>query len=118
MFRKALQGTHARFTAVVMTATGPEPSHTFGQRWLHVSRTRLLTNLQLRLEQQQIRMPRDAYELIRSELFAMRRVVSESRQVSFQAGQHDDLVVSMALATWMDLGASRVGHAPGSVVWG
>lgn len=118
-FREALAGSRSRLTCVEMTAQGQDPGHAVGQAWLRVSRTRLLMNLERRFDNRAIEMPRAIFDVLRKELFTMRRTVTDARNVQFLSGPNDDLVVAAALSTWAEPWPLRgVGHGPAEMVWG
>lgn len=118
-FDDALAGTSATLTGVEMTAGDKDGGHSLGSRWLRISRTRLLWNLERRFERRQVRMPREAFDKVRGELFAMRRTVTDSRNVVFVSSAHDDVVVALGLATWPDpFGPeTSVRVEPASLIW-
>lgn len=78
--------------------------------WNYVPKAELVTNLQVMLEKGRLKIARDMKETgnLVKELCAMRSMPKESRgRVRFGAGgvgEHDDLVMAVALACW---GAQR-----------
>lgn len=64
------------------------------------SRRELLTNLQLKLEQGLIRIPKD--DRLIAELKSMQYVLTDRGKLKIQVpdGMHDDMIMSLALAVW------------------
>jgi len=71
-----------------------------GYKFTEASRKDLLTNLQLRLEQDNIRIPNN--ETLKGELMSFRYELTEQGKIKIVVpeGLHDDCVFSLALAVW------------------
>ena len=84
-------GLGVMVTAV--TITGGDSAHSKGEEW-HVPRRDLLGNLQVLFEQRRLKIARKAGETER----LMREL--EAMSASGESGEHDDLVISIALGCW------------------
>lgn len=103
MFAEVLaSGPQHHLTGLEITSGEAEPTHSPGQRWLRVPRTKLIQQLEVRFEQREIEIPREPFEVIKGELLTMRRKVSDGRQLIYESGAYDDLVITLAMATWAE----------------
>ena len=82
-----------------VTITGGDSAHNKGEEW-HVPRRDLLVNLQVLLEQRRLTIARGTRET--------ERLVAELESMtgSGESGEHDDLVIAVALACWRAKSAS------------
>lgn len=105
-------------TGVTMTASGEAPSRGVTQPRVSISRTTLISNLEVRLEQRQVKLPRRAYREVRGELASLRRTISPARNLVYETppGKHDDLIVALSLAVWAEP-LRGVISGPSSLVW-
>ena len=100
VFRKAPLDCHM----IPVTITGGD-QETRGPRSYRVPKRDLVTGLQVLLEQEELRIPKNlcgGQDLVK-ELMSMQVRVSESGHDSYGAlrsGDHDDLVLALALACW------------------
>ncbi len=93
----------AKFSATVtaVTITGGDSAHNKGEEW-HVPRRDLLVHLQVLLEQGRLKIARNTRETER----LVREL--ESITASGESGEHDDLVIAVALACWRAKRASGI----------
>jgi hypothetical protein len=88
-----------------VTITSGEHAHATGNREWNVPKRDLIANVQVLLERDELRMARrmgDVGSLVR-ELLDMQSMTTGSGRRRFGAdghGQHDDLVIALALACW------------------
>ncbi len=88
---------------LAITITGGQAAHGTGQDW-HVPKADLVTTLQVLLQSQRLKFAAtvpEAQTLI-SELVNYQVKKTEHAHETFNAreGQHDDLVLALAIATW------------------
>lgn len=105
-------GPKHRMTGLLITAGEQAPTRTPGLRWMKIPRSVLLANLEVRLEQQQVRMSPDTFDRLRPELLAIRRVLTPSRSIVYEStAKHDDLVLALSMAVWFEP-PRPIRHAP------
>jgi len=102
MFRDALRGRPGKFIPVTITS-GKKP--TVAEDGIHVPKRELIGAVQVLLQTRRLRIARtlpDAAALVK-ELNSFRVKITRARNETFgtwRAGQHDDLVLAVALAAW------------------
>jgi hypothetical protein len=111
--RAALSGHHVVVSAVVLTG-GERFTGGYGARRMTVSKTWMVSRLQVLLQHRRIRLPETKMaRSLAAELadFEIRDVGGHDVYGAFRTGRHDDLVVALGLATL------EAPSAPRGIVW-
>ena len=94
-----------------VTITGGEREHKNGMTW-SVPKRDLIAGVQVLMEQRELRIARGLKEAgpLMKELVGLRMTAGESGRVQMgaDAGEHDDLVIALALACWRARRAATV----------
>lgn len=99
-----LRSAHLPCWVTAVTITGGDAAHGSDSEW-HVPKKDLLTGLLVLLEEGQLKIPRDLKEartLLKelSEIQVKHRAGGRVQMGAEGSGQHDDLVLAVALACW------------------
>jgi hypothetical protein len=105
----------------VSITAGSDATRISERRW-HVSKTVLISSLDARLNTGELRIAKRLTEAhaLAEELRDFRRLVTAAAHATYGArtGKHDDLVLSLALATWWAAESRRGGEVSTGVVRG
>jgi hypothetical protein len=112
--RAALSGHHVAVSAAILTGGERAEGHHFGVRRMTVSKTWMVSRLQVLLQNRRVRLPETKMaRSLAAELrdFEIRSDGGHDVYGAFRTGAHDDLVVALGLATL------EAPSAPRGIVW-